>query len=199
MWLSDASQHIQPRPKALTPMRIKRQHVVSDVTGETGMAIMRAMLAGERDPVQLAHLCHDRCQHDEATMAKALRGQWREEHLLALAQAVALYDRYHQKIGACERQIEAHLGTCAEPHDREAVLPVVRPRKRTRYRPHVDVRGSRHRITGVDLTAIEGIDAPTALTIISEIGLDMGRWQTVKHCTSWLGRCPHQRVSGGKV
>jgi transposase len=163
------------------------------------MAIIRAMLAGERDPVKLARLRHDRCHHDEATMAKALRGQWREEHLLALAQAVALYDLYHQKIGACDRQIEGHLGTFAEHHDREAVLPVVRPRKRTRNRPHVDVRGSRPRITGVDLTAIEGIDEPPALTIISELGLDMERWPTVKHFTSWLGLCPHHRVSGGTV
>jgi transposase len=199
MWLSYASQPIQPMQKALTPMNLKLQHVVSDVTGETGMAIIRAMLAGERDPVKLARLRHDRCPHDEATMAKALRGQWREEHLFALAQAVALYDMYHQKIGACDRQIEVHLGTFAAHHDREAVLRVVRPRKRTRNRPHFDVRGSLPRITGVDVTVIEGIDEPTALTIISEIGLDMGRWQTVKHFASWLGLCPHHRVSGGKV
>jgi transposase len=100
--------------KALTQMNLKLQHVVSDVTGETGMAIIRAILAGERDPVKLAHLRHDRCQHDEATIAKALCGQWREEPLFALAQAVALYDIYHQKIGECDRQSEAHLGTFAE-------------------------------------------------------------------------------------
>jgi transposase len=116
-----------------------------------------------------------------------------------LAQAVALYDLYHEKIVACDRQIEASLETFAECQDRDALPPVSRPRKRTRNRPHVDVRGSLPRITAVDLTAIDGIDAPTALTIISEIGLDMGRWPTVKHVTSWLGRCPHHRVSGGKV
>ena len=199
MLLTYASHHIQHMQKALTQMNIKLQHVVSDVTGETGMAIIRAILAGERDPVTLARLRHYRCQHDEATIAKALHGQWREEHLFALAQAVALYDMYHQKIGECDRQIEAHLGTFAEHQDSEAVLPMVRPRKRTRNRPRFDVRGALHRMTGVDLTAIEGIDEPTALTIISEIGLDMGRWPTVKHFTSWLGLCPHHRVSGGKV
>jgi transposase len=199
MLLTYASQHIQHMQKALTQMNIKLQHVVSDVTGETGMAIMRAMLAGERDPEKLARLRNYRCRHDEETIAKALHGQWREEHLFALAQAVALYDMYHQKIAECDRQIEAHLGTFAECPDREALPPVGRPRKRTRNRPHLDVRGSLHRITGVDLTAIEGIDEPTALTIISEIGLDMGRWPTVKHFTSWLGLCPHHRVSGGKV
>ena len=199
MLLSYASQHIQHRQKALTQMNIKLQPVVSDVTGETGMASSRAMLAGARDPVQLARLRNDRCQHDEATIAQALHGQWRAEQLLALAQAVALYDVYHQKLGACDRQIDAHLGTFAEHHDREAALPVVRPRKRPRHRPHFDVRGSWHRLTGVDLTAIAGIDEPTALTISSAIGLDMGRWPTVKHFTSWLGLCPHHRVSGGKV
>jgi transposase len=199
MLLRYASQHIPPRQKALTPMNLKLQHVVSDVTGETGMAIMRAMLAGERDPIKWARLRNYRCQHDEATIAKALRGQWRDEHLFALAQAVALDDLYHEKIAACDRQIEAHLGTFAERYDREAVRPVVRPRKRTRNRPHFDVRGSLHRITGVDLTAIEGLDEPTALTIISEIGLDMRRWPTVKHFASWLGLCPHHRVSGGTV
>jgi transposase len=106
---------------------------------------------------------------------------------------------YHEQIAAGDRQIEAHLGTFAERQDHKAVLPKVRPRKRTRHRPHFDVRGSRHRGTGVDLTAMEGIDAPTALPIISEIGLDMGRWPTVQHFTSWLGLCPHHRGSGGKV
>jgi transposase len=199
MLLSYASQHIQHMQKALTQMNLKLQHVVSDVTGETGMAILRAILAGERDPVQLARLRNYRCHHDEETIAKALHGQWREEHLFALGQAVALYDMYHEKIAACDRQIAAHLETFAECQDREALPPVSRPRKRTRNRPQLDVRGSLHRITGVDLTAIEGIDEPTALTIISETGLDMGRWPTVKHFTSWLGLCPHHRVSGGKV
>jgi transposase len=180
-------------------MNLKLQHVVSDVTGETGMAIRRAMLTGERDPVQLARLRHDRGHHDEETIAKALHGPWREEHRLALAQAVALYDMYHEKIAECDRQIAAHLETCAACEDREALPPVSRPRQRTRHRPHLDGRGSLHRIPGVDLTAIEGIDEPTALTIISEIGLDMGPWPTVKHFTSWLGLCPHHRVSGGKV
>jgi transposase len=199
MVLTYASQHLQPRPKALTQMHLKRQPVVSEVTGETGMASMRALRAGERDPEQLARLRHDRCRHDEEPIAKALHGQWRAEHLLASAQAVALYDMDHQEIAECDRQIEAQLGTFAECPDREALPPVGRPRKRTRHQPHVDVRGSLHRITGVDLTAIAGLDEPTALTIISEIGLDMGRWPTVKHFTSWLGRCPHHRVSGGQV
>jgi transposase len=130
--------------KALTQMHRKRQHVVSDVTGATGRAVMRAMLAGERDPVPVARLRHDRCHHDEETIAKALHGQWRDEHLGALAQAVALDDRYHEKIVACDRQLDASLETFAECQDRDALPPVSRPRKR----PHVAVRGALHRITG---------------------------------------------------
>jgi transposase len=112
---------------------------------------------------------------------------------------VALSDMDHEQSAACDRQLAAHLETFAECQDREALPPVSRPRQRTRNRRQLDVRGSLHRITGVDLTAMAGLDEPTALTIISEPGLDMGRWPTVKHCTSWLGLCPHHRVSGGKV
>jgi transposase len=194
-----ASQHSQQMQKALTQMNLKLQHVVSDVTGATGMAISRALLAGERDPVQWARLRNDRCHHDEEPIAKALHGQWRDEHLFALAQAVALDDLDHEKIVECDRPIDASLETCAECQDRDALPPVSRPRKRPRKRPHLDVRGALHRITGGDLTAIAGLDEPTALTIISELGRDMGRWPTVKPVTSWLGRWPHHRVSGGKV
>jgi transposase len=107
--LTYASQHIQHMQKALTQMNLKLQHVVSDVTGETGIAIMRAIRAGDRDPVKWARLRNYRCHHDEETIAKALHGQWREEPLFALAQAVALYDMYHEKIAECDRQIAAHL------------------------------------------------------------------------------------------
>jgi hypothetical protein len=199
MLLSYASQHLQHRHKALTPRNLKLQPVVSAVTGETGMASMRAMLGGERAPGQLAHLRKYRCQPDEATIAKALCGQWRDEPLFAWAQAVALDAMDHQKIAACDRQIAAHLGTCAERAESHVLRPVVRPRKRTRHRPPVDVRGALPRMTGVDLTAIAGSDEPTALTILSERGLDRGRWPTVKHFTCWLGLCPHHRVAGGKV
>ena len=123
MLLTYAGQHIQHRQKALTQMNIKLQHVVSDLTGVTGMAIIRAILAGERDPVTLARLRDYRCQHSEATIAKALYGQWREEHLFALAQAVALYEVYHQKMLECDRHIEAHLGTFVE-HRPEPSPPV---------------------------------------------------------------------------
>lgn len=186
--------------KALTQMNIKLQHVVNDLTGVTGMAIIRAILAGERAPVTLARLRDYRCQHSEETLAKALDGQWREEHLCALAQAGALYEVYHQTMLECARQIEAHLGTFAEhsPSQAPPSQPKRKP-KRKRNQPTFDVRSSLHRVTGGDLTTIEGIDDTTALIVLSAGGLDMSRWPTVKHCTSWLGLCPHQRGAGGKV
>jgi len=179
-------------------MPLKRPHGVSDVTGESGLASMRALRARERAPVKWARRRHARCPHDEATSAKALHGQGREEHLWALAPAVALDDRYHAKIAACDRQIAAHLATFAERQDHDAGLPKVRPRPRTRHRPRFEVRGKRHRVTGGDLSAMAGMDEPTALTRIRALGLDMGRGPTVQHFRSWLGLCPHHRVSGGQ-
>jgi transposase len=199
MLLTYAAQHIQHMQKALTQMNIKLQHVISDITGVTGLAILRAILGGERDPEKLAQLRDYRCKYDEATIARALQGNWRDEHLFALAQAVALYDVYHQKIIECDRHIEAYLQTFADRSEGQPLPPPPRPRKRGGNQPAFAVRAPLHRITGVDLTQIEGLDETTSLVILSEIGLDMHRWPTVKHFTSWLGLCPHHRVSGGKV
>jgi transposase len=116
-----------------------------------------------------------------------------------VAPAVALADLDHEKLAACDRQIEAHLERCAERQAPDAVRPKGRPRQRTRQRPRFDGRGTRHRVTGGDLTARAGLDEPPALTSISAIGLDLGRWPTVTHFSSWRGRCPHQRGSGGTV
>jgi transposase len=198
--LTYASQPRQHRQHALPPMNLQRPQVVSDITGMTRMAIVRAILAGERDPVPLAKLRHDRCQHDDAAIAKARHGQWREEHLFALAQAVAWYDSYHQQLADCDRRIEAYLGPFAEPRERQPPA-APRPRQSTRKRnpPGFDVRGALPRLTGVDLTVLEGIDDTTAVILVSEIGFEMSRWPTVKHVAAWLGWCPHQRVSGSKV
>jgi len=199
MLLTYAAQHIQHMQKALTQMNIKLQHVISDITGVTGLAILRAILGGERDPEKLAQLRDYRCKDDEATIARALQGNGRDEHLFALAQAVALYDVYHQKIIECARHIEASLQTFADRSEGQPLPPPPRPRKRGGHQPAFAVRAPLHRITGVDLTQIEGLDETTSLVILSEIGLDRHRWPTVKHFTSWLGLCPHHRVSGGKV
>jgi transposase len=199
MLLTAAAQHIQHMQKALTQMNVKLQHVVSDITGVTGLAIIRAILAGERDPATLAQLRDYRCKYDEATIARALQGHWREEHLFALAQALDLYEFYHHKIRECDAKISTHLQTFADRSAGQPLPPSPRPRKRGRNQPAFAARAPLYRMTGVDLTQIEGIDETTALIVLSEIGCDMRRWPTVKHFTSWLGLCPHHRVSGGKV
>jgi transposase len=199
MLVTYTGQHIQHMQKALTQMNLKLQHVVSDVTSVTGMAILKAILAGERDPLTLARLRDRHCQRSEADIARALQGNWRTEHLFALQQAVELYEFYHRQIAACDRQIEGHLQTFADHSGGKPLPAAPRKPKRRRNEHHFDARLPLFRATGVDLTAIEGINEHTALVLLSEIGTDMSRWPTEKHFAAWLGLCPLHKISGGKV
>jgi transposase len=199
MLVTYAAQHTQHMQKALTLMNVKLQHVVSDSTGVTGLAILRAIVAGQRDPLQLAKLRDDRCGHSEADIARALYGNWRAEHLFALKQAVQLYDFYHKQIAACDQAIHAQLRRFADKSKGEGVPPKARRKRRGDNRPTVELRGALYRMAGVDLTVIEGIEESTALVLLGEIGTDMSRWPTVKHFCSWLGLCPNHRISGGRV
>lgn len=197
-----SAQHIQHMQKALTQMNLKLEKVLSDITGVTGLAILDAILAGERDPQQLAKLRHERCHHDEATIAAALTGEWRDEHLFSLRQSRELFRTTQQLIAACDVQIEATLTSWADrpplaPAD--AKLPPA-PLKRTRpgggdlafpAQPLLEKKA------GVDLTRITGISHHTALKVLSEIGTDMSRWPTAKHFSSWLALCPDNRESAG--
>jgi transposase len=195
--LTHAAQHIQPMPQALTQLNLTLQHGVSAMTGVTGLAIIRALLAGERDPAQLAQRRDDRGKPDAAPIARAVQGNGRDEHLCALAQAVALSEGSHQQITACDQHIEASLQTVADQRAGQPFPPPSRPRQRGGNPPAFAVREPLHRLSGVDLTPIEGSDETTALIVRSEIGVDRRRWPTVKPCTSWVGLCPHHRVSGG--
>jgi transposase len=199
MLITHASQHIQHMQKALEQMNVKLPEVVSDVTGVTGMAIIKAILAGERDPVTLAKLRDRRCKHGEEQIAKALQGTWRAEHLFALRQAVELYEFYHRQLATCDAQIAAQLATFPDQSGGQALPPKPRKSKRKANAPRFDVRTPLYRMAGVDLTALEGIEEETALVILSEIGTDMSRWPSVKHFCSWLGLAPCHKVSGGKV
>ena len=180
-------------------MNVKLTEVVSDISGVTGMGIIQAVLGGQRDPAQLAKLRDPRCKESEATIARALQGSWRAEHLFALRQALALYEFYHQQIGECDQAIEAHLRTFKDKSAGQA--PPYRPRRRKREanEPRFDARARLYCLCGVDLTAIEGIDETTALVVLSEIGTDMSRWPSLKHFCSWLGLCPQHKISGGKI
>ena len=194
-----AGQHIQPRQKALEQMHLQLPEVVSDLTGVTGMCIIQAMLRGERDPGRLATSRARRCKASAETIAQALSGSSRDEHLLALQQAVEGWEFYQRTIAALDRVIEPQL----QGMKKSPLLPPVPPKPRVRKRPpnapRFAVRTALYYVTGTDLTEIEGIDELTALTVISEIGSDMTRWQTVKHGCSWLGLCPQHKSSGGKI
>jgi transposase len=195
MLVSYASHHIQHMQKALEQMNLKLSHVVSDITGLTGMEIIKAILSGERDPVKLAKLRDPRCKSSEATVARALEGHYREEHLFTLQQAVELVEFYQQQMTACDRQIEACLQQFEE---KSSETPVTTRRRKRRRGIAFDARSYLYRMTGIDLTQIDSIEGNTALTVISEIGLDMSRWPTEKHFGSWLGLAPGSKVSGGK-
>ncbi len=199
MLIRYAGQHVQHLQKALEQMNVKLAEVVSDVIGVTGLAIIRAILAGQRDPLALAKLRHAKCHRTEAEIARALYGNWRAEHLFALRQALELYETYQAKLHACDDCIERHLQTFADQSGGQPLDRKPRRRRRPRSEPAFDVRNALFRFSGVDLTMIEGIDRTTALTILGEIGRDMSKWPTVKHFVSWLGLCPQHQGSAGKI
>jgi len=201
MLIRYGGQHVQHMQKALEQMNVKLAEVVSDVSGVTGMAIIRAILRGERNPLELAKLRNDHCKRTEAQIARALYGNWRAEHLFALQQAVTLYDCYRQQLQVCDEQLHAYLKTFA---DQSQGRP--RPQRQVRRRrergsndPAFDVANLLYRLAGVDLTVLEGIDANTALVILSEVGRDVSRFPTAKHFSSWLGLCPQHQGSAGKI
>lgn len=198
MLVSYASHHIQHMQKAMEQMNIKLNQVVRDITGVTGMGIIRAIISGERNPKKLAQLRNPRCKNDAKTIAKALHGNYRAEHLFALKQAVELYDTYHKKIVDCDRKIEQYLSSF-EDRSNGRSLGKAHKSNRGKNKPSFDARSHLYRITGIDLTAVDGLDTLTILKIISETGLDMSLWPTEKHFGSWLGLSPGSKISGGKV
>ncbi len=191
-----AARCVQHMQKALTQMNVKLQHVISDITGVTGMAILEAILAGERDPRQLAALRNEKCKNDEATIALALQGNWREDHLFALKQAMDAYRFFHEKLLEVDEQIETQLKTF-EDKSQGKPLPAGSG-KRAPNEPFFNVRKYLYTMTGMDLTEVDGLQASTVLTVISEIGFDMSPWPTEKHFVSWLTLCPGVNKSGGR-
>ena len=199
MLVEYAAHHIQHMHKALTQMNVKFQHVIRDITGKTGLAIIEAIVSGERDPLNLARLRDPRIRADEATIARSLQGHWRDEHIFELTQALELYRVYQGKIAECDREIEAQMERFEDRGDGEPPGGKSNRTKTQKNAPDFDVRSHLYRVTGVDLTRIDGVDGHTALKVVSEIGLDITRWPTAGHFASWLGLSPNNRVTGGKV
>lgn len=199
MLVKSASQHIQHMQKALTQMNVLVHQAVSDITGVSGMRIIRAIVGGERNPAKLAEMREEGCKKDAATIAKSLEGNWREEHLFALKQALELYDIYQAKIEDLDRQIQDHLCSM-EDHSQgtTATPPKLEKRQPRKNELNFDAAGEAYRICGVDLTRITAIKGHSAMKILSEIGTDVSHWPTAKHFTSWLTLAPNNRISGGK-
>jgi transposase len=198
--LDYAAAHIQHMQKALTQMNLQLHHVMSDITGVTGMTIIRAIVAGERDPNVLASHRDRRCHASVETVCQALVGNYREEHVFALTQALELYDVYQAKVAACDMQIEAILKRLKKNATPSAnkLLPA-RHETRSANAPAFDVRAALHAILGVDLTQINALGPYLALKLVGECGTNLTAWPTAKHFTSWLGLAPHNKISGGKV
>src|SRR4030088_2871442 len=201
--LEYAASHIQHMQKALTEMNVQLHHVVAGITGATCLRIVRAILAGERDPEALASLRDSRCHASAETIAKALTGNYRSEHLFALEQALALYDAYHEKASACDVRIEAvlkelsiHRGRGHGPAPRAS-----RRRNRTDQANALtfDVREALFALLGKDITTIDGLGPYLSLKLVAECGDDLSSWPSAKHFTSWLGLAPSNKVSGGKM
>jgi hypothetical protein len=199
MLTQSASRHIQHMQKALQQMNLLLHNVVSDITGVTGMKIIKAILDGERDPRVLARNRDGRCKHSSSTIAKSLVGNYREEHLFALRQAVDLYEMYQKKIVDCDEAIIKQLEQQPNLSDDEPPSTDKETQACSRIRVGVDVRDLLFQKSGVDLFAIPGLAADTLLTLASEVGFNMTPWKTEKHFASWLGLCPGTRRSGGKV
>jgi transposase len=195
MLIDCQARHVQHMQKALTQMNLQLANLITDIVGKTGQQIIRAIVAGERDPVKLAAFRDHRIHASEAEIAKSLRGTWRDEHLFALSQALRLFDTYQERIGECDERLAQALAKLAR-HDE---VPEPNKRKgRAKNAPNFDIRTALFQACGVDLTRIDAIDVSTALKVIAEVGTDLSKFKTVKHFCSWLGLCPGTKISGGK-
>ncbi len=196
MILRSQGRFVQHMQKALTQMNIQLANVISDVAGETGQKILRAIVAGERDGLALARLKNSRIRASEDEIAQSLQGSWRAEHLFALKQALDAFDFCGTQLAECDAQIQAQLQAL---HVREDEPAQGKKRGRARNAPKFDLRTQLFQMCGVDLTRIDGIDVTTALVVLSEVGADMSKFPSDKHFASWLGLCPGTKITGGKV
>ncbi len=198
--VQSAVTHIQRMQKALVQMNLQLHLVVTDITGVTGMRILRDIVAGQTDPHRLAKHRDHRCQSSEAEIAAALTGNYRPEHLFALKQNLELFDAFQLQIQTCDVAIESHLQLLAQRSTPNTSLPPPRKSRKPRVNePRFELRPLLHQIAGVDLSQIDAIGPYSALRLLAEIGTDMNRWPTEKHFTSWLTLAPNNKISGGRL
>lgn len=196
MLIEYASDHIRHMQKALDLMNLKLHLVISDIAGVSGLRIIHAILEGKRDPKELAAMREPGCKNSEQTIAKALVGNYRDEHLFALRQAVELFEEYGKKLSACDEKIAVVLTDFEKKADRANLTKKSSTRRKNQ--PRFDARSLIFEMTGVDLTAIHGLEASSVLTILSETGTDMTPWPSQGHFASWLALPPNRWITGGK-
>ncbi|MDZ4137711.1 MAG: IS110 family transposase [Erythrobacter sp.] len=195
-----AAAHIQHMQKALMEMNLQLHHVVSDITGATGMRIIRAIVAGERDPEALAAFRDIRCHSSVEVIKAALVGNDRAEHIFALTQSLDLYDFYQTKIEDCDRKLEVAVAALTvKAHGDIPALPKARTKGKQVNAPSFDVRAALYGVLGTDLTQIHGLGPALALKLVAECGTDLRAWKSAKHFTSWLCLAPGNKISGGKL
>jgi transposase len=199
--VASASTCIQRMQKVLTEMNVQLANVISDISGLTGLAIIQAILAGERDRYKLADLANFRIQASREEIARSLEGNWRKELLFILQQELNLYQTYQQQIAECDTALAAHLQTLEDKVEADSQPPAAKANKRAggNAPTSFDLRGELYRISGTDLTQIDGINIMNAQTIIAEVGVDMSRFPSEAHFASFLGLCPDNQITGGKV
>ncbi|MGD1095892.1 MAG: IS110 family transposase [Bryobacteraceae bacterium] len=210
--VKDAGRAVLHMQKTMTVMNVQLSNAISDISGATGQAIIRAILAGERDPWKLAKLRDRRIRATEEEIARSLEGNWRADMLFELKQAVDAYDFIQNQIAECDQRLQTLLAALPQREVKrtevQAEAPlresVKRKQKRKKSRadgnaPRFDLQVELKRICGVNLTSIDGIDIMTAQTIVAELGTDFSRWKNESHFTSWLGLTPSRDISGGKI
>ena len=200
--VQSTGRHIQRMQKALTQMNLQLANVLSDVSGVTGQAIIKAILGGERDPHKLAEFRDPRVKASEEQIAQSLEGNWQEELLFVLKQEQDGYEFCRKQMAECDRQLAQYL---QQREDRSQGAPLPEEKRKGRLKkkkgnaPQFDLREGLFRLSGTDLTRIDCIDVMTAMTVISEAGWDMSNWKTEDHFVSWLRLCPDNRISGDKI
>jgi transposase len=203
--VAQAAAHVQPMQKSLIQMNLQRQHVLSDLSGQSGLAMIDAMLAGERDPARLAQLRDPRVKASKETICKALVGDWRPEHLFTLGQALASYRHCQRQIGECDAEIERRFSQLRSQVDPTQTPPPQpkpsqsRPRKGEIVLQAADLRTERYRVLGTDATQIPGLGTGHVSGLVGELGPDLSAFPTGAHFVNWLGVCPNPQISGGRV
>lgn len=192
-----AAIHVQQIQKALTQMNLKLMNVVSDILGDTGMKIIRAICSGESDPKKLANFRDKRCKNSKEVIEKSLQGHYREEIIFSLKQALISYDHYQKQIEECDREIEKIMTNHFK--DKSNGKKIIKKREQKKNSMNFDIQDHLMKILGVNLIEVPGINSLNALTIISEIGTSVEKWKNSKAFASWLGLCPGTKISGGKI